>query len=123
MSVVQTLQSDCPTKIADKRLSIETASMRQDLWRRRGDNGKADPLYADAKPEQHEATDLLKWVDTDIMLCDPLTKAMEAEKLVEFVSSNSWSTAQPSESMLRKRAKQAARRSQSDGSHEPMATA
>ncbi len=55
------------------------------------------------------ATDVVKWVDTDVMLADPLTKATDASKLMDALDNNYWSCVQPHESIIKKRAKQIAR--------------
>ena len=57
-----------------------------------------------------DATDKVRWIDTDVMVADPLTKAMEPNKLLELLETNQWSTEQPIESVQKKRAKQNARR-------------
>ena len=57
-----------------------------------------------------DATDAIRWIDTDVMLADPLTKSMEADKMNEAIDENRWSFKQPVESVLKKRAKQLARR-------------
>ena len=62
----------------------------------------------DELPE--EATDLVRWIDTDVMIADPLTKAMEPVKLIEMLDTNVWDITQPIEAVQKKRAKQAARR-------------
>ena len=56
------------------------------------------------------ATDHIRWIDTEVMLADPMTKSMEADKLVEFLATNQWDTSQPIESVMKKQAKQNARR-------------
>jgi hypothetical protein len=43
------------------------------------------------------------------MLADPLTKAMDASKLMAALDDNYWSCMQPHESIIKKRAKQIAR--------------
>ena len=57
-------------------------------------------------------TDKCRWIDTDVMLADPLTKVMEPWKLDEALETNYWSLKQPIESILKKKAKQLQRRSQ-----------
>ena len=93
-------------KMADKRLSIEIASMRQSLWREQGQR-IGDPTVQDEMPTY--PTDIVRWIDTDVMLADPLTKQMEANKLMEAMDSNVWNIRQPIESVIKKRAKQLAR--------------
>ncbi len=70
-------------KIADKRLGIELASLRQSLWRRRGE-ATGDSRMCDVLPA--DATDIIRWIDTDVMIADPLTKAMDAEKLIHVMT-------------------------------------
>ena len=44
------------------------------------------------------------------MLADPLTKAMDADKLLQFLDCNEWDLEQPVESILKKRAKRLGKR-------------
>ncbi len=81
------------------------------MWRAPGQE-QGDPHYEDSRPEL--ATDTVHWVDTDVMLADPLTKAMEADKLLEALDTNFWDLRQPIESVLKKRAKQLSRRKTKD---------
>ena len=50
------------------------------------------------------------WVDTDVMLADPLTKKMDAKKMWDALDSNYWDMKQPIESLRKKRLKQEQRR-------------
>ena len=109
MSTKNALLRPTMAKIADKRLGIEIAAMRQSLWRYRGQE-MGDPIYSDAAPSSSEATDLVRWVDTDIMLCDPMTKIMEPDKLHAALDTCYWDLRQPVESLEKKRAKQRQRR-------------
>ena len=97
-------------RIADKRLGIELAAMRQSLWRRISSQSDAP----DDLPEPAAATDLVRWTDTDCMIADPLTKVMEPIKLQESLDSNFLSLVQPVESLVKKRLKQAQRRKTTD---------
>ena len=89
----------------DKRLGITIASLRQAIWRRRGEAIGA-PMVTDTLPSSSDATDVCRWVDTDCMLVDALTKQMSPEKLVTAVNRNYWNLEQPIGSILRKRDKQ-----------------
>ena len=51
----------------------------------------------------------MRWIDTDVMIADPLTKAMEADKLMAALDSNHWDIEQLIESVIKKKAKQLAR--------------
>ena len=92
-------------KPTDKRLGITIASLRQAIWRRRGETIGA-PMVTDTLPSSNDATDVCRWVDTDCMLADALTKQMSPEKLEASIDTNTWSLEQPIESVMRKRDKQ-----------------
>ena len=62
-------------KPTDKRLGITIASLRQAIWRRKGETIGA-PMVTDTLPSSSDATDVCRWVDTDCMLADALTKQM-----------------------------------------------
>ena len=78
-----------------------------------------DPWLDDEMPEL--VTDYVRWVDTDVMIADPMTKVMEPDKLQEALDSNYWNFEQPIESVLKKRAKQLKRKKTavSDGDTAP----
>ena len=65
------------SKITDRRLGIEVAALRQSLWRKPGEELGA--CLEDERPSRDEAADVVQWIDTDIMIVDPLTKAMSSE--------------------------------------------
>ena len=88
-------------KPTDKRLGITIASLRQAVWRRRGEAIGA-PMVIDTLPSSSDATDVCRWVDTDCMLADALTKQMSPEKLGAAIDTNTWSLEQPIESIVRK---------------------
>ena len=48
-------------------------------------------MVSDTPPNSSDATDVCRWVDTDCMLADALTKLMSPEKLVTAISTNTWS--------------------------------
>ena len=81
-------------KPTDKRLGITIASLRQAIWRRKGETIGA-PMVTDTLPSSSDATDVCRWVDTDCMLADALTKQMSPEKLVAAIDTNTWSLEQP----------------------------
>ena len=72
-------------KTADKRLMIEFSAMRQTLWRGMGGK-RVDPCMLDYKTI--DTTDRCRWVDTHVMLADPLTKSMICDRLLEALKSN-----------------------------------
>ncbi|CAE7834664.1 unnamed protein product [Symbiodinium sp. CCMP2592] len=96
-SLELTLSNPKCNKHSDKRLSIEIKA--------------GDPFYDDYKPADDQLTDIVRWIDTDVMIADPLTKVMEPVKLVEALKTNTLDVEQPLESVVKKRAKQLQRRS------------
>ena len=74
-------------KPTDKRLGITIASLRQAIWRRKGET-IGSPMVTDTLPSSSDATDVCRWVDTDCMLADALTKQMSPEKLVAAITTN-----------------------------------
>ena len=95
-------------KPTDKRLGITIASLQQTIWRRRGETIGAQ-MVTDSLPSSSDATDVCRWVDTECILADALTKQMSPEKLVAAIDANTWSLEQPIESIVRKRDKQGQR--------------
>ena len=94
-------------KMEDKRLSIEFAGFRQDLWRRKG-NVSGDPHYDDEPPV--DGTDEIRWIDTDVMPVDCMTKAMDTTFIRKLLTTNTWDTSQPDSSKAKKQAKAESRR-------------
>lgn len=84
----------------DKRLGIELASLRLHLWRGKGEVF-LDTRSLEGKPR--EPTDLVRWIDTTVMVVDCLTKAIRDDLLVNDVSNNQWESEQSDEA---KRVKQ-----------------
>ena len=66
------------------------------------------PYVQDEPPE--EPADKVRWIDTDVMIADPLAKLMESEKLIYTLKTNHWDIQQPQHSIWIKRAKQLKRR-------------
>ena len=115
-SLEQSLNKRVMSKVADKRLSIEIAALRQPLWRAVG-KAHGDPNYDDYKPE--ETTDKVRWIDTDVMLADPLTKGMDPDKLRVALKENHWDLTAPVESVIKKRAKQLQRSKSTEAKQDP----
>jgi len=93
-------------RVEDKRLSIDSASLRQDLWKYRGT--EVDKL------DIHRFDDWIKWVDTSGMVIDCLTKAMSADALVEALKSGFLDYSATPLSTAQKIRKRAQRRSKKD---------
>eukprot|EP00974_Lingulodinium_polyedra_P091191 8842212-Lingulodinium_polyedra.AAC.1 len=96
-SAVTVLHRVGPVKTADKRLGIEFASMRQNIWRCKGEQiGSA--MLRDVMPDLEDRTDHVRWCDIDVMIADALTKPMPAAKLLHSLKRNYWDLEQPIES-------------------------
>ena len=85
-SCYDTLQKPI-AKTVDKRLGIELAALRQSLWRQSGDVAP-DRRSLEDKPPQ--PTDFIRWVDTEVMAADCLTKSMKETYLMEVLDTNTW---------------------------------
>ena len=70
------------SEVADKRLAIDLTSLRQELWRERGQL-VGNATYSDELPP--ERTTLCKWVSTRTMAADALTKGMKSPQLDELM--------------------------------------
>ena len=92
-SLEEHLVKESMSKIDDKRLSIELSALRQLIWERDG-----------VKTESIDKTsgDMVRWIDTSVMLADPLTKAMKADALLTALSTNFMTFIATAESVLRK---------------------
>ena len=68
--------------------------MKQSVWRVPG-RAAGDSLQCGVI--QHYATDVVQWIDIDMMIINPLVKAMDATKLMAALDENYWSIVQPHE--------------------------
>jgi len=93
-------------KTIDKRLGIELASLRQQLWRFPGRSSLEARLQDEPPPTP---TDILRWVDTHVMATDPLTKIMKDTYLQDILDSGVWDITQPEIGKRQKESKQAYR--------------
>ena len=123
-SLVATLEKPI-MKNTDKRLGIELASLRQYLWRRRG-NDKPDRRMLEELPEIDQRTDYCCWVDTSVMVADCLTKLMNEDFFHSVMQTGIWNYAQTAEAKaikLRKaegvQRRKAERKAVSDSEPEP----
>ena len=64
-------------KVTDKRLSIDLAALRQDLW----DNGSGQEVDQLSK----SCHDQIRWIHTSVMLVDCMTKAMSSTELSKAI--------------------------------------
>ena len=102
---VQMLKNSKCSKHSDTRFSIEIASLRQDIWRKNGEKA-GDPHEEDDRRDDKDVTETIRWIDTDVMAADPLTKVMEPIKLVHVMETNELDVKQPIDSIVKKRATQ-----------------
>ena len=89
---VETALSKPIVRTIDKRLGIELASLRQQLWRHAGRDDIRARLQ-DGPPAL--PTDVLRWIDTLVMLADPLTKPMGDALLQQVLETGIWDVTQP----------------------------
>ena len=86
-SYLQYLGSIIPNTVSDKRLAIDLTALRQELWRRPGEE-IGDPSKLQGLPE--EAPDRLFWICTADMVSDALTKAMRWDALRDLCTTSHW---------------------------------
>ena len=72
-SLYENLIANRHNSIENKRLEIDLMALRQQIWERDGER----TLTID-----HSCGDYPRWIDTSVMLADPLTKGIGAERLV-----------------------------------------
>jgi len=92
-SCYDTLQKPV-AKSVDKRLGIELASLRQYLWR---DSGSHLPDKRMLEKRPLSPSDIIRWIDTLVMVADCLTKAMRDDYLTNVLDSNIWDFMQTEE--------------------------
>ena len=71
------LCTPCASEVSDKRLAIDLTSLRQELWRGKGEL-VGNPTYTDKLPEDRSATCF--WISTRTMAADGLTKHMKCNQ-------------------------------------------
>ena len=101
-------------KTVDKRLGIELASLRQHLWR---DSGSHIPLPRMIEHRPATPSDTLKWIDTQVMVADCLTKSMKEDLLVQVINDNRWCYGQHEDAKEAKRRRQSQRKAARDRKH------
>ena len=84
--------------VADKRLSIDLAGMRQLLW---------ETAEGDLRETQTvDQPDRIIWIDTSIMPVDCMTKAMKSDLLINLISTGEFNIIPTDASILLKMKKQ-----------------
>ena len=69
-SLYEHLASPRLNTIANKRLAIDLMALRQQIWERDGER---------TFEVDHRCGDYPRWIDTSVMLADPLTKSMSSD--------------------------------------------
>ena len=105
-SCYDTLQKPV-AKTVDKRLGIELAALRQNLWR---ESGNAAPERRALEDKPTTPTDIIRWIDTEVMVADCLTKAMREDSLRKVLDENIWDFAQSRHAKVVKSRKQQQRK-------------
>ena len=77
--------------IQNKRLAIDLMALRQLVWERSGERKQ----YID-----HSSGDYPRWIDTSTMIADPLTKAMNCERLEKTLSTGQLDLRPTAESLM-----------------------
>jgi len=100
-SLYQHLMSQRLNAIENKRLAIDLMALRQQIWERGGER----TLEID-----HSCGDYPRWIDTSVMLADPLTKAMSSERLDATLSTGIFDMKPTAESIMIKEKNRALRK-------------
>ena len=100
-SLYEHLMSQRLNTIENKRLAIDLMALRQQIWERGGER----TLEVD-----QSCGDYPRWIDTSVMLADPLTKAMAADRLVATMETGLFDIRPTAESLMIKEKNRAARK-------------
>ena len=99
-SLYEHLMSNRLNSIENKRLAIDLMALRQQIWERSGER----TLEID-----HSCGDYPRWIDTSVMLADPLTKAMSCDRLSSTMSTGIFDMRPTAESLMIKAKNRASR--------------
>ena len=100
-SLYEHLMSQRLNTIENKRLAIDLMALRQQIWERDGER----TLEID-----HSCGDYPRWIDTSVMLADPLTKSMNADRMVETMMTGRFDMRPTAESLFIKEKNRASRK-------------
>ena len=104
-SLYEHLMSQRLNTIENKRLAIDLKALRQFIWERSGDR----TLEVDCS-----CGDYPRWIDTSVMLADPLTKNMKPDRLVECMMTGKFDLRPTAESLMIKEKNRAYRKATSE---------
>ncbi len=108
-SLYEHLIANRHNSIENKRLEIDLMALRQQIWERDGER---------TLTIAHSCGDYPRWIDTSVMLADPLTKGMGAERLVETFTTGVFDIKPTAESLLIKQKKNRASRQKTKASQQ-----
>ncbi len=100
-SLYQHLMSQRLNSVENKRLAIDLMGLRQQIWERDGER----TLEVD-----HSCGDYPRWIDTSVMLADPLTKSMSSERLDATMATGLFDMRPTAESLMIKEKNRALRK-------------
>ena len=106
-SLYEHLMSQRLNSIENKRLAIDLMALRQQIWERDGER---------TFEVDHSCGDYPRWIDTSVMIADPLTKSMNSDRLSQTFMTGHFDMRPTAESLMikeknrisRKAAKQSA---------------
>ena len=90
-SLYKHLMSQRLNSIENKGLAIDLMALRQQIWERDGER----TLEVD-----HSCGDYPQWIDTSVMLADPLTKSMSSVSLVKTMMTGRFDMRPTAESLM-----------------------
>tara|TARA_B110000261_G_scaffold134049_1_gene151081 strand:+ start:157 stop:645 length:489 start_codon:yes stop_codon:yes gene_type:complete len=100
-SLYEHLMSQRFNAIENKRLAIDLKALRQFIWERSGER----TLEVDCS-----CGDYPRWIDTSVMLADPLTKAMKSDRLQQTLKTGLFDLRPTAESLMIKEKNRACRK-------------
>ena len=104
-SLYEHLMSQRFNAIENKRLAIDLKALRQFIWERSGER----TLEVDCS-----CGDYPRWIDTSVMLADPLTKAMKSDRLQQTLKTGLFDLRPTEESLMIKEKNRACRKAAKD---------
>ena len=87
--------------IDNKRLGIDLMALRQQVWERNGER---------TQEVDHSSGDYPRWIDTSTMVADPLTKAMQGDRLTAVMMTGQLDLRPTAESLMIKEKNRASRK-------------
>ena len=100
-SLFEHLMSQRLNSIENKRLAIDLMALRQQVWERSGER---------TSEIDHSCGDYPRWIDTSVMLADPLTKAMSCDRLSSTMKTGLFDMRPTAESLMIKEKNRACRK-------------